>query len=100
MQTIYEFDHDTGVPTGVTELSVDQELNADYQTAVVPPENKSVKFDKSTQTWVEFTPPTDPVTAQLAELIKSNSQQTALNAQLIKQVTALQTQTHTTQEAK
>lgn len=37
---------------------------------------------------------------QLAELIKSNAQQTELNAQLIKQVAALQTHTDTTQEAK
>ncbi|RRG06368.1 MAG: hypothetical protein DUD28_02810 [Lactobacillus sp.] len=37
---------------------------------------------------------------QLAELIKNNAQQTALNAQLIKQVAALQTHTDTTQEAK
>lgn len=42
---------------------------------------------------------------QLAELIKSNSQQTALNAQLIKQVAALQAKvpgaaTATTQEAE
>lgn len=37
---------------------------------------------------------------QLAELLKSNAQQAALNAQLIKQVATLQAQTHTTQEAK
>lgn len=37
---------------------------------------------------------------QLAELIKSNAQQATLNAQLIKQVAALQTHTDTTQEAK
>ena len=37
---------------------------------------------------------------QLAELIKSNTSQSVLNAQLIKQVATLQTQTHTTQEAK
>lgn len=38
---------------------------------------------------------------QLAELIKSNAQQTALNAQLIKQISALQAaKTDTTQEAE
>lgn len=37
---------------------------------------------------------------QLAELIKSNAQQTTLNAQLIKQVAALQTHTDTKQEAE
>lgn len=39
---------------------------------------------------------------QLAELIKSNAQQTSLNAQLIKQVAALQAQvaTSTTQEVE
>lgn len=92
MQTVYDFDATTGVPTGVEILMEGQKLNTDYQTTVVPPENKSVKFDKATQNWVTWTPPVDPVAAQLAELIKISVSQTSLNAQLIKQISALQAQ--------
>lgn len=61
MQTVYNFDSVTGVPAGVDNLRDDQTINSNHQTLAAPPENKSVKFDKSQQKWVEFTPPTDPV---------------------------------------
>ena len=98
MKQVWQFDSTNGYILAPMLMPDDAIINDDYQTMVKPPENESVKFDKTTQTWVEFTPPTDPVTAQLAELIKSNAQQMELNAQLIKQVAALQT--HTAQEVK
>lgn len=98
MKQVWQFDPTNGYILAPVLMPDDATIDPSYQTMVKPPENESVKFDQATQTWVEFTPPTDPATAQLAELIKSNAQQTALNAQLIKQVATLQT--HTTQEAK
>lgn len=100
MKQVWQFDPTNGYILAPVLLPEDATIDDSYQTMVKPPENESVKFDRATQTWVVFTPPVDPATAQLADLIKSNAQQMVLNAQLIKQISALQTaKTDTTQGA-
>lgn len=78
------------------DLNIPYKINADGSYSGGTPEETAAALAGYRLNDPQITPTIEQ--QQLAELIKSNAQQTTLNAQLIKQVAALQT--HTTQEAK
>ena len=80
MKTVYLFDIKDNRLSGILNVSEDSELTAN-QTDVVPPQNKTVKFDSDKNEWIEFEP-VQPISAEIQAINVLGLQVAQLKAKL------------------